>query len=84
MRLHGLSRETLACLKKLYVDSPSRRRAEFDARTFKVMSDLIKADPQVPLYFATQREYREEVSRVLPLSNKMDVRSRADETMRKA
>ncbi|GAA5871689.1 hypothetical protein JCM3774_003018 [Rhodotorula dairenensis] len=36
------------------------RLHEFDARTFNVMADLIKTDPHVPLYFATQREYREE------------------------
>ncbi|KWU46484.1 nucleotide-binding domain-containing protein [Rhodotorula sp. JG-1b] len=36
------------------------RLHEFDARTFKVMSELIEQDPHVPLYFATQREYREE------------------------
>lgn len=27
------------------------------------MSELIEQDPHVPLYFATQREYREEVRR---------------------
>ncbi|GAA5989400.1 hypothetical protein JCM10908_001296 [Rhodotorula pacifica] len=36
------------------------RLHEFDARTFKVMSELIEQDPNVPLYFATQTEYREE------------------------
>lgn len=36
------------------------RLHEFDARTFKVMSDLIEQDPNVPLYFAAQKEYREE------------------------
>ncbi|BGP53954.1 hypothetical protein JCM8202v2_001526 [Rhodotorula sphaerocarpa] len=34
----------------------------FDSRTFKVMSDMIKIEPDVPLYFATQTEYREEAS----------------------
>lgn len=34
----------------------------FDSRTFKVMSDMINSEPDVPLYFATQTEYREEVS----------------------
>ncbi|POY74377.1 hypothetical protein BMF94_2571 [Rhodotorula taiwanensis] len=36
------------------------RLHQFDARTFKVMSDLIRSDPDVPLFFAKQTEYREE------------------------
>lgn len=49
---------------------------EFDARTFKVMSELIEQDPHVPLYFATQREYREEVRRddSMRVQNELDVK----------
>ncbi|GAA5888024.1 hypothetical protein JCM6882_000254 [Rhodosporidiobolus microsporus] len=36
------------------------RLHEFDARTFKIMSDMIRKDPDVPLSFAPQLEYREE------------------------
>ncbi|KAM0792405.1 hypothetical protein ACM66B_005084 [Microbotryomycetes sp. NB124-2] len=35
------------------------RLHEFDKETFSVMSDLIKADPSVPLNFLRQVEYRE-------------------------
>lgn len=40
-------------------------RAGFDARTFQVMSEMIESDPDVPLTFAPQVEFREQVS--LPL-----------------
>lgn len=33
----------------------------FDARTFKVMTEMIERDPSVPLTLAPQIEYREQV-----------------------
>lgn len=35
---------------------------EFDKETFGIMSDMIKQDPNVPMMFAKQTEYREDVS----------------------
>lgn len=40
-------------------------RLGFDARTFGVMSEMIENDAEVPLTFAPQVEYREQVTRAL-------------------
>jgi hypothetical protein len=57
MRMHGQS---------FYDSIPAAQLillfTEFDKETFGVMSEMIKADPSLPLIFAPQIEYREGVS----------------------
>lgn len=43
--------------------------AAFDARTFKVMSDMIQIENDVPMFFTPQLEYREQVRRLAKCSS---------------